>query len=88
MATPPFQTYQQELEDKQSHALCSECEKIHHYTESFSRENAFGNRQQQQVYCHRKIHKQNACHNIPCGKTQKACLQLLTINCNSDNFWY
>jgi len=23
------------------------------------------------VHCHRKIHTQNACHNIPRGKTQK-----------------
>ena len=56
--------------------------------ESFGRENTFDIRQQQHVHSHLKIHKQNACHNIPRGKTQKAFLQLLTINCNSDNFWY
>jgi hypothetical protein len=33
---------------------------------------AFGIIQQQHVHCHRKIHTQNACHNIPRGKTQKA----------------
>jgi len=46
--------------------------------ESFDRENAFGIRQQQHMHCHHKIHTQNACHNIPRGKTQKAFLQLLT----------
>jgi len=52
--------------------------------ESFGRENAFGIRQQQHVHSHRKIHTQNACHNIPRGKTKKAFLQLLTIKRNSD----
>jgi len=33
------------------------------------------------MHCHRKIHTQNACHNIPHWKTQKAFLQLPTINC-------
>jgi len=40
--------------------------------ESFDRENAFDILEQQHVRCHRKIHTQNACHNIPRGKTQKA----------------
>jgi hypothetical protein len=48
--------------------------------ESFGRENAFGIRQQQHVHCHHKIHTQNACHNIPRGKQQKAFLKL-TISC-------
>jgi len=40
--------------------------------ESFDWENAFGILEQQHVHCHRKIHTQNAWHNIPRGKTQKA----------------
>jgi hypothetical protein len=40
-------------------------------TESFDRENSF-DIQQQHVHCHRKIHTQNAYHNIPRVKTQKA----------------
>ena len=54
--------------------------------ESCGRENAFGIRQQQHVHSHHKIRTQNAMRIIPRGKTQKAFLQLLTINCNSDNF--
>jgi len=42
--------------------------------ESFDRENAFGILLQQHEHCHRKIHTQNACHNIPRGKTQKGML--------------
>jgi len=44
--------------------------------ESFGWENAFGILQQQHVHCRCKIHTQNAFHNIPPGKTQKAFLQL------------
>ena len=88
MVQPSFQTVQQHSEDNQSQALSGEWENIHPYMESFGRENAFGNRQQQHANSHHKIHTQNACHNIPRGKTQKAFLQLLTINCNSDNFRY
>ena len=46
--------------------------------ESFDQENAFGILQQQHVHCHRKLHTQNACHNIQRGKTQRAFLQLGT----------
>jgi hypothetical protein len=35
-------------------------------------ENAFGIRQQHHMHCHRRIHTQNACHNIPRGKTENA----------------
>ena len=55
--------------------------------ESFDRENAFDILQQQHVHCHRKIHTQNACHNIPRGKTQKAFLQLGTTIHNAVATW-
>ena len=80
MVPPSFQTAQQHLEDNQSHALSGEYKKIHLQAEPFGRKNAFGIRQQQHVHCHRKIHTQNACHNIPRGKTQKAISQLRTSN--------
>ena len=71
MVPPPFQTAQQHLEDNQSHALFGEYENINPKTESLGRENACSIRQQQNVHWHRKIRTQNACHNIPRGKTQK-----------------
>jgi len=54
--------------------------------ESFGRENAFGILQQQHVHSHRKIHKLNACHNIPRGKTQKVFYNSPQLTVTVTNF--
>jgi hypothetical protein len=64
--------------------LSDEYDEIHHWTESFSGENVFGIRQQQHVHCHRKMHTQNAFHNIPYMKTKNNSLQLNVTVTNVD----
>jgi hypothetical protein len=75
----PFQTTQKHLQDNQFHALSGEHAKTHPYTESASRENAFGILLQQHVHFHRKIHTRNACHNIRREKTQLHCYDTLQL---------
>jgi len=87
MVKPPFQTAEQHLEDKKFSRIIWWIRENTPLDGILLSENAFVIRQQQHVHCHRKIDAQNACHNIPHGKTQKAFLQLLTINCNSDKRW-